>query len=95
MPPTPDPRALEPLLRRLSVTPAPASLWDDIQAELRAPDRRGGVTALRRPLRSPLIAAAAILAALVGGAAVGIFSSFAAPSRWVVQPLSGWKKIGS
>jgi len=89
MPPTPERHDLEPLLRRLRVTPAPAGLWDAIQAELRAPDRRRGVTVLRRPLRSPLIAAAAILLAVVGGATVGILSSFAAPSRWAVQPLSG------
>jgi hypothetical protein len=89
MPPTHDPHDLEPRLRRLPVAPAPASLWDDIQAELRAPDRRGTLTVLRRPLRSPLIAAAAILVAVVGGAAVGILSSFAAPSRWAVRPLAG------
>jgi len=89
MSPTHDPHDLEPLLRRLPVAPAPASLWNDIQAELRAPDRRGTLTVLRRPLRSPLIAAAAILFAVVGGAGAGILRSFAAPSRWAVRPLAG------
>jgi hypothetical protein len=89
MSPTPDPHDIEPLLRRLPLTPAPASLWDDIQAELRRPPGRGAVTIIRRPIRSPLIAAAAVLIAVVSGTAAGILRTYAAPTRWAVQPLAG------
>jgi hypothetical protein len=60
-------------------------MWEAVQAELRA----GEVWRLRRPVRSPWLAAAAVLIAIVGGGMVGTLRTYAPPSAWAVVPLSG------
>ncbi len=82
-----DPRDVEHQLRRLSRHRPPESLWGDIQAELREPPRR--VPLVRRAVRSPWLAAAAVVLAVAGGTFAGLYRSFAAPSRWAVLPLDG------
>ena len=94
MSPTPEPRDVEPLLRRLPVTPAPASLWDGIQAELRAPARPRPTPLARRPVRSAWLVAAALLLALAGGTTAGIVGRYGAPSRWTVERLAGAPAVG-
>jgi hypothetical protein len=89
MPSTPDGHEVEPLRGHLRVTPAPASLWEDIQRELRAPPAPRAVPLVRRPVRSRSLAVAALLLAVTGGTVVGTIRSFAAPSRWTVQSLAG------
>lgn len=92
MSPELDPRDLERLLRSLPVTPAPAGLWDRIDAALHtaeAPAPR----VLRRRVSPWLTAAAAVVALLVGGVG-GLLVSYRAPARWSVQALSGAPVLG-
>jgi hypothetical protein len=62
-------------------------LWNDIRAELELPEPK--VAVFRKPMRSPLLAAAAVLLALVGGSYMGVLLSFGAPSSWQVLPVTG------
>ena len=89
MSPTLEPDEVEKALRRIPLAQAPDGLWDDIRAELRQPEKKRQAALLRRPVRSPVLAAAAVLAALIGGTYVGVLVKYDAPSRWRVQPLAG------
>jgi hypothetical protein len=86
---TPDRNEVERLLRRMPLAQAPDGLWDDVRAELDRPEERRRPAMLRRPVRSPVLAAAAMLAALIGGTYVGVLVTYDAPSRWQVQALAG------
>src|SRR3990172_6458320 len=66
MPQSLDPLDVERLLRRLPVTQAPESLWDGIQAALKAPEVARAVPPLKRPVPRWLMAAAAFLAIVTG-----------------------------
>jgi hypothetical protein len=91
MSPMPEPGDVERLLERLRVTaaPEPERLWDAIQAELRAPAPRPAASSLRRRVRSPWLVAAAVMLAVVGGAAGGLTRFYGVPSQWAVRPLAG------
>ena len=89
-----DPRDIEHALRTLPLSRAPERLWGDVQAELATPERSAVARLARRPLRSPWLAAAAIVLALVGGAVAGMFSTYGAPSSLTVRPLAGAPTIG-
>ena len=89
MSPTLEPDEVERLLRRIPLAQAPDTLWNDIRAELRRPEETRRPTLLRRRVRSPVLAAAAVLAALIGGTYVGMLVTYDAPSHWRVQPLAG------
>ena len=91
MSPSLDPKEVERLLRRLPVTPAPAALWDGIQAALKSPEATQPAP-LRRSV-PPWLAAAAGVLALVGGTWAGVVRTYGAPSVWVVLPLSGTPTI--
>jgi hypothetical protein len=80
---------VEELLRRLPVTPAPESLWEGIQAELRHPSRGHPVLPMRRSVHSPWLVAAALAFAVVGGTGLGVLVRFGAPSHWAVLPIAG------
>ncbi len=84
-----EPDDLQRLLRKIPLAQAPDGLWNDIRAELRRPEAKRQPTLLRRPVRSPLLAAAAALVAVIGGTYVGVLLTYGAPSRWQVQPLAG------
>ncbi len=85
-----EPDDVQRQLRRIPLAHAPDGLWDDILAELRRPGAKRQPTLLRRPVRSPLlVAAAALLVAVIGGTYVGVILRYDAPSRWQVQPLAG------
>ena len=60
MPNTPEPHEVERLLRQIPLAEAPEELWDDIRAELRQPERVRPLGVARRPVRSPLLAIAAV-----------------------------------
>jgi hypothetical protein len=89
MPPTLEPHEVERILRQMPLAEAPDGLWDDIRAELGRPEQTRQLPLLRRPVRSPLLAAAAALVALIGGTYVGVLRTYDAPSRWQVLPLAG------
>jgi hypothetical protein len=90
MRPTPESGEVEQLLRQLPTRAVrdPEALWSAIQTELHRPalPRR---SVLRRPLHSRWLAAAAVLFAVLGGAAAGIIRSYGAPSTWGVRTLTG------
>ncbi len=86
-----DPREVERLLRRLPLTPAPASLWDRIQAALASPEATQPVP-LRRPV-PPWLAAAAAVLAVVAGTLAGVWQTYRAPFAWAVLPLAGTPTI--
>src|SRR3990172_3202362 len=88
MPQSLDPLDVERLLRRLPVTQAPESLWDGIQAALKAPEVARAVPPLKRPVPRWLMAAAVFLA-IVTGMLGGLFRSYRAPSNWAVLPVAG------
>jgi hypothetical protein len=67
MAPTREPDEVERMLQRIPLAQAPDGLWDDIQAELERPAESRRPALLRRRVRSPLLAAAAVLVALSGG----------------------------
>ena len=87
MTPPLEPRDVERLVRDLPTAhvPNPEAMWEAVQAELRA----GKTPRLHRPVRSPWLAAAAVLLAIVGGGMVGTLRMYAPPSAWAVVPLSG------
>jgi len=89
MPSNVEPDDLQQRLRRLHLSQAPDELWDGVQAELARPERRTPFPLVRRALRSPMFAAAAILLALLGGAYLGVLIKYGAPDRWEVMPLAG------
>jgi hypothetical protein len=89
MAPTREPDEVERMLQRIPLAQAPDGLWDDIQAELERPAESRRPALLRRRVRSPLLAAAAVLVALIGGTYVGVLAAYGAPSRWQVQTLAG------
>ena len=89
MSPTLEPDEVEKALRRIPLAQAPAGLWDNIRAELRRTEKKRQPALLRRRVRSPVLAAAAVLVALFGGTYVGVLIRYDAPSRWRVQPLAG------
>jgi len=88
MPQSLDPLDVERLLRRLPVTQAPESLWDGIQAALKAPEVARAVPPLKRPVPRWLMAAAVVLA-VVTGTLGGLFRWYRAPSAWAVLPVAG------
>ena len=81
-----EPHGLDKLLQPLSLSDAPADMWENIQAELESPRPR--VSVFRRPLR-PALAAAAGLLALIGGGYVGVLRMYGAPSSWQILPVTG------
>lgn len=89
----PEPPDFRHLLRHLPSTPAPGGLFDEVQAALRRPPARPPV--LRRPVRSPLVAAAAVVLALAGGMYGGLLVTYRAPARWEVVPLAGLPRVGT
>ncbi len=88
---TPEPRELEELLRHLPLNspPEPDALWERIQTEVHAPVDGRAVRFVRRQVRSPWLAAAAVLLAIVGGGTAGLLRAYRAPSAWKVVPLAG------
>jgi len=88
MPQSLDPLDVERLLRRLPVTQAPESVWDGIQAALKAPEVARAVPPLKRPVPRWLMAAAVVLA-VVTGTLGGLFRWYRAPSAWAVLPVAG------
>ncbi len=82
-----DPKEVERLLQRLPVTPAPAFLWEKIQAALQSPEATRPAP-LRRAVPRWLAAAAMVLA-MVTGTLAGVLRSYRAPSAWAVLPLAG------
>jgi len=88
MPQSLDPLDVERLLRRLPVTQAPESVWDGIQAALKAPEVARAVPPLKRPVPRWLMAAAVVLA-VVTGTLGGLFRWYRAPSTWAVLPVAG------
>lgn len=84
---------VERLLRQVPLARAPEGLWDDVQATLRQRPRT--TPFLRRPVASPLLGAAAVLAALVGGAYAGALWTYRAPTRWVVTARAGTPTVGA
>jgi len=95
MKPTLDPR-VEHELRHLPTERVsdPDALWNAIQDELHAPHERRRGPLLRRPVRSPLLVAAAAVLAVVSGAAVAAVRMYAPPARWAVVPLTGAPVVG-
>ncbi|MFQ6046415.1 MAG: hypothetical protein ACE5PT_08670 [Gemmatimonadales bacterium] len=83
----PDREDVRDLMRGLPLRRAPEGMWQSIEAALRRPAKP--VPFIRRPMSSPLLAAAALLVALLGGAYIGVLRSYGAPSRWDVMPLAG------
>lgn len=83
-----DQQDLERLLRRLPVSTAPESLWDDIQSSLASGEQARPLPSLRRSVPRWLVAAAAVLA-VVTGALGGFLRSYRAPSAWAVLPVTG------
>ena len=82
--------AIDPLLESLPVSGAPEALWDRVQAELARPvpaPRRTLVPG--RPVASRFLAAAAMVVALLGGAAIGTLSGYRSPGRWEVSAVAG------
>ena len=93
MTPDVDRREVERLLRSLPVAPAPAALWDRVQAALRsdvspASSPSAASTGLRRRV-SPWVAAAAAAVALLAGSVGGLLMAYRAPSHWAVRRLAG------
>jgi hypothetical protein len=84
---------VEDLLRKIPLERAPGGLWDDIRIQLQQPEHKRKLPVLRRPIRSPVLAAAAALVALIGGTYVGVLRTYDAPSRWQVLPLTGAPNI--
>jgi len=86
-----EPRDVERLLEGLprARVPDPEAMWEGIRTELQSGDASVRVSRLRRPLRSPWLAAAAIVLAVVGGGMVGTLRTYAPPSEWAVVPLAG------
>ncbi len=82
-----EPHDIDRLLRHVPLSEAPDGLWDNIQAELQRPEPK--VSAFRKPLRSPLLAAVAVLLALIGGSYLGVLRTYGAPSSWQVLPVTG------
>ncbi len=82
-----EPHDIDKLLRHVPLSRAPDGLWDSIQAELQQPAPKASV--FRKPLRSPLLAAAAVLIALISGSYVGALRTYSAPSSWRVLPVNG------
>ena len=89
MTPPLEPNEVERLLRRLPRARVhdPDTMWEHIQTDLRS--GRGRVAPLRRPVRSPLLAAAAVTLAVVGGTAAGLWRMYAPPAAWTVVPIMG------
>lgn len=81
--------AVERLLRRLPLRAAPEGLWDRVVAQLREGAARPTVRLVERRWVRTGVAAAALLAALVGGSAAGFLWTYGVPARWDVQPLAG------
>jgi hypothetical protein len=90
MTPPLEPRDVERLVRDLPRPRVadPESLWEGIQTELRA-GAGHDAGRLRRPVRSPWLAAAAVVLAVVGGGIVGTLRTYLPPSEWAVVPLAG------
>lgn len=85
MPDNIDAARVERLLEQLPLARAPEELWTGIRAQLdQAP-----VPLLRRPVRSPWLAAAALLLAVGAGLAAGVLRHYAAPGRWPVLAVTG------
>jgi len=72
----------------------PEALWTAIQRDLHAPRTRRRGPLLRRPIRSPLLVAAAAVVALAAGAAVAAVRLYAPPADWAVVPLAGAPVVG-
>jgi hypothetical protein len=91
-----DPRDVERLVRDLprAAVSAPEQLWESIRAELAQPGAARGGPIYRRPFHAPLLAAAAVTLAVLGGAAAGVLRMYTPPSHWAVVPLAGSPKVG-
>ncbi len=88
MKPELEPEHVERLLRQLPVAEAPDALWVDIRSKLDRPVAKS-VTPFKRPVRSPVLAAAAVVLAVVGGTYIGVLRAYGAPNEWQVLPLTG------
>jgi hypothetical protein len=84
-----DQREIGLAVQSLRRTTAPRDLWERVEAQLRLPHVAPSPGVWRRPLRSPLLVAAATLAAIVMGTYVGLYRLYHAPSNWEVMSLAG------
>jgi len=93
MTPPLEPRPVERLLRDLPRARVhdPETMWEHIQVDLRS--GREPVTPLRRPVRSPWLAAAAVALAVVGGGTTGLWRTVAPPGEWAVVPIMGTPSV--
>lgn len=80
---------LEDLLRQMPLARAPDGLWEGIRADLERPEPARVVPIYRRRVRSPVVIAAAAMAAVIGGSYLGLIAKYAAPARWQVAPTAG------
>ncbi len=92
MPDSTDASKVARLLARLPLVRAPEELWTGIRSQLDRPSRP--VALLRRPVRSPWLAAAALLLAVGTGLWAGLLWQFAAPARWPVLAVVGQPGTG-
>jgi hypothetical protein len=87
MPEPLQPPEIETALKRVQRASAPAGLWQDVVTGLnRAPKPNRPV--VPRPMRAAF-AAAAIIAAAIGGAYLGVYRLYRNPTRWTVVRLDG------
>ena len=89
MSPPREPHDIDQLLEGLPVSRAPDALWDGVQDELARPDPVRRMIIPGRPIASRLVAAAAIVLAIMGGAMTGVVRGYRAPAQWDVSSVSG------
>jgi hypothetical protein len=93
MSPVIEPEDIEQRLRHMQLAEAPDELWDRVQAELARPARRSPSPLVRRVVRSPVFAVAAVFIALLGGAYLGVLIKYGSPDRWEVMPIAGAPRV--
>ena len=93
MAPHRDPHEIDPLLRDLHVSKAPEALWDRVQHDLETPEALPQSGLMTRPIASRMLAAAAIMLAMIGGAVLGTLRNYRAPARWDVLAVAGTPTI--